>query len=315
MKFVSIQVLIKENMLRTALFCLLLSPLSLLAEYRENSSIYGTRPEIPTIATSEPAIEQIFLLKEIYPLLSQCGTGTLIVFDIDEVLITSKDTIFHPAAEAFLFELIKQEKAAAVTDRENRILDEKLALSIVGTERVLLDKDLPQFLRQLKEKGVKALALTSFPTGPFGKIGKLENFRADQLKSFGIDFSSFFGLERQEFISAAKEGIPPPLYDEGILYSRGYVKGDILLAFLDSLGWKPDKVIFIDDMAANLEGVKQALASRGIPFQGYHLQTAHTQFSESKKKAMEFQFRYLIEQNVWLSEEAAMQMAGSPCRP
>lgn len=251
-------------------------------------------------------ISEIYFITEILKKLEQEGPNSLIIFDIDEVLITSKDGFFHPAAEEFLLSLVKQEMSVATSEEEKKQLEDKLSLSLIKTERILLEEASPGLLKMLKQRGVKTIALTSFPTGRFGKIPLLEKWRIDHLKSLDLDFSVFFpAVQRHEFFSIAKSSIPAPLFQEGILFSRGYTKSEVLLAFLDFIKWKPSKVIFIEDAFENLEGVGQSLKARGIPFEGFYYRGAIPISNQVDKELIEFQFRNLIKHNEWLCDEKA----------
>lgn len=259
--------------------------------YAIDSSIYET-PSLDHVSSS--AIVQIESLEEISKQLEKLGDDSLLVLDVDEVLITSKDDFFQPVAEPYVLGLVKGAMENAKTAEERKRMEKNLASSLVKTERVLVEQISLKLLDELYRKGVKVVALTSFPTGRFGSISQCEKWRVNQLKSFGFHFDRFFPqFCRYEFLGVARPSMAAPLFQDGILFSRGYSKGDVLLAFLDILHWNPSKVVFVDDILENHEKMALSLAGRGIGFQGF-LYRPKTYVTEVDRKAIEFQFRSLI---------------------
>lgn len=296
------------RLLSIVFYCASIILCSSLSAHQINSSIHATAP---LDAESGPSqgfehFIEIASLNEIAGELAALGEGTLVVFDIDEVLIASKDRFFHPLAEPYMMSLVKQEMEQAQTAAERKDIEEKLSLSLIQSERVLLDDTSPKLLHTLKSNGVKAMALTGFPTGKFGKIEALERWKIEQLESFGLDFSPFFpSMPQHLFQEMAKPKISPPIFLEGVLYARGYSKGDVLLAFLDLIQWTPSQVIFIDDLYHNLAAMECSLKERGIAFKGYRYSGADISFNEEDKQRIDWQFRMLMENRSWISDEKA----------
>lgn len=297
-------------LLSTILHCTLAS-----VAHETNVAIYETVP--CNLKNKAPFFQgdvvEISSLHDIADELQKIDQNTVVVFDVDEVLITSRDHFFHPQVESFVLELVKKEMALTTSKDEQKALEDKLSLSLIQTERILIENDSPQLLNALLKKGVKVVALTSFPTGKFGKIPALERLRIDQLKSFGINFYSK-NTPRHEFTEISKPSIPPPLYEDGILFSRGYSKGEVLIAFLDFIKWKPSKVIFIDDLYANHENMMRSLNARTILYQGYRYSGVDLPENKIDKEVIEWQFSTLLKQNKWVSHEQAKQALDIKCK-
>lgn len=229
--------------------------------------------------------------------------STLMVFDIDEVLITTEDHFNHPYAEKLLLSIMQQAISNAKTDDEKRELEKRLSLCILLPRRGVIEPNAPTIVSRMQQKGAKVIGLTSLPTGTFGLISQLERWRIEHLQSLNIKFThDFFELERRIFETLQDEEKYDPLYDEGILFSPGYHKGDVLKEFLKTINWKPSKVIFVDDLVENIASVHDALKSMGIPFEGYQYLGAHRFFKELNEEVISYQISHLLDTKEWLSD-------------
>ena len=242
--------------------------------------------------------------KEISNELKNSDPTTLVVFDIDEVLITTEDHFIHPYADGIFLLLVREAMADAKTSKEKMDVEEKLSLSMLKPKRTLVEEEMPELIKDLKEKGVKVIALTSCPTGKFGIIPSVERWRIDHLDSLGINFSSSFpAIGRQFLTEIAAPGKSAPLYEEGVLFSKGHKKGEVLKAFLRQSKFRPSKVIFIDDLRENLDSVKGVLKALNIEFKGYQYVGATRFFKKKADSAMlNYQFTHLIKNGEWLSD-------------
>lgn len=247
---------------------------------------------------------QITSFKEISKELNDSDETTLIIFDIDEVLITTEDHFIHPYSENTFMPLVQKAMANAITFEDKKELEEKLSLCFLQPKRVLIEENTPHLIKGLKDKGIKVIALTSCQTGTFGIIPKVERWRIDHLNSLNINFSSSFPhIKRQFLAEIATPGKTAPLYEDGILFSYGYKKGEVLKAFLKQCNFTPSKVVFIDDLDENLDSVKAALDSLNIELKEYQYAGA-TRFFKQKadETILKYQLAHLIKNSEWLSD-------------
>src|ERR1700722_7441658 len=252
---------------------------------------------------------QISSFKELEEELKTSDEKTLIVFDVDEVLITTEDHFIHPYADKVFFPLIQQIMTKAVSKEEKREVEEKLSLSMLLPKRILIEESAPSLIKNLQQKGIKVIALTSCPTGAFGVVPKVEHWRIEHLRSLSINFaSSFPKIERYPFNDLATNGKPAPLFEQGILFSKGYKKGDVLSAFFKQSNFYPTKVIFIDDLNENLDSVKAALQSLNIEFKGYQYIGAKRFYKAIDEEVINYQFKHLMQTKEWLSDKEVEQL-------
>lgn len=251
--------------------------------------------------------ERIYKLEEIHKHIEKDQEDLLIVFDVDEVLITSKDAFIHPECDSIFMKILRREFAKAKTPEEKQKLEYCLSLSLLKPERTLVEESTASFIRHIQDLGIKTIALTSCPTGKLGLVPKIEHWRIDHLQKMGIDFSaSFASLDGSHFSEVPKKEVsfPDPLFEKGILFSYGYSKGEVLEAFLARMEWKPSKILFIDDLVENHHSLDKHLKTLAIPFLGFHYLGAILPPERIDVNLIEFQFDHLMEYEEWLSDEA-----------
>lgn len=232
---------------------------------------------------------------------------TLIVFDVDEVLITCLDQHDHPYAyDSIFYPIAMTALSLARSELERRLLEERWSGALLQSKRVLIEDSSPILLADLQKKGCKIIALTSCETGPFGDIPRREMWRVNQLQDFGFDFShSFPGLTRFYLNELRAEKIPSPLYQNGILFSWGFEKGDVLKTFLRRINHTPKKVLVIDDLQKNLQSCESALKSMEIPCECVQFTGATPYFKPLDKELIKRQLMHLLTTGIWLSDEEA----------
>lgn len=258
--------------------------------------------------TQQWAPKQIQSLNEIKNIILE-STNALIIFDVDEVLITSKDIFIHPECDDIFMQLVRNKFAEVTTEEEKQELENRLSLCMLLPERVLIEESTPNFIKELQTRGIKTLALTSCQTGQFGVIPYVEHWRINQLKKLDIDFSlSFDSTEPLRFTEIKKKDRAAPLFEKGILFSKGYSKGEVLETFLKQLNWKPSEIIFIDDLAENHHSLKQHLEALHIPFKGFQYIKAKLPQKKINKSLIEFQFSYLIDNGKWINDDDAADL-------
>lgn len=224
----------------------------------------------------------------------------LVVFDVDETLITPADILLKPAGRGFKgWEKINPEQILHY-----------VTIMLASTTYSLVDENIPSIIQNLLHKGISAMGLTACSTRSVGVIESMEKWRFDQLKAVGIDFSSFFS-EECVFSELVGETCRPPIFKNGILFTGDFqavdksTKGELLGVLFDRMNWKPEQVVFIDDDRKHLEAVRDMLKPREIPFRGYLIERPLLKLNE---EVAEFQIQTLLDSNKWISDEQAKKL-------
>jgi hypothetical protein len=229
--------------------------------------------------------------------LNRGNPDTLVVFDVDDVLITYKDLVLRPCGACF--------RPVSWSDIDPNEIPYLMSIMLGTAQRMLVEPAIPQLIKELQDRGVKTIALTAARTGKFGVIENAEDWRVNVLKQFNIDFS--ISIPQKQIIYFDDEGKNESdysLFKNGIIFlgNEKQTKGDLLVRFLKQVQLKPRKVFFIDDKMSNVIPVEAALRQYGIPFQGYHYKGVEMLPGKLDVQGAEVQFACLRKDHKWLSD-------------
>lgn len=139
--------------------------------------------------------------------LDHLSTESLVIFDVDEVLVTPADVLLKPIGGKFKgWEKVKPEQ-----------FENCLSVMLRATNYVLVDSKAPEIIEKLTKLKIPAMGFTSCRTGTFGVIESMQQWRFDQLEAVAISFSPFF-REQYVFSELVDAHSNPPLFKNGILF-------------------------------------------------------------------------------------------------
>lgn len=218
------------------------------------------------------------------------STKTLVMFDIDDVLIYPKDALLQNWRSGW-----KPEGMRKWTPEEDTIawMNEKFQI---------MDPSGPKLINRLNENGIPTIGFTTFAMDQSGIVKSIPEWRSKQLEELGLHFKM-----ENEIIFPVQDGFVPPSFEKGVLYCGNFYKkdnqGKILSIYLDWLDWTPKQVVFVNDRRHNLETVKNELERRDISFLGFLY--IPKDFDRIDEKVAELQYETIIQKKQWLSDEEA----------
>ena len=220
------------------------------------------------IFTCHGVISEVNDMKEVFAQFNGADSKTLAIFDVDMVLVQPSDPAFQMANMKRFSAISKRMMKEVPADKQMLFL----SLMSVSSDPVLIDDRTPQFLQQIIQRGIPAIALTANLTGQFGKISKMEQWRIDGLRQLGIDFSQTAPCQIPlifDDLTSYRGNYSS--YLKGILFVNGTTvsKGEAFLSFLEKTGFYPSRVVFIDDREDNLKSLEAAIQKLDKPIE-YH---------------------------------------------
>ena len=236
--------------------------------------------------------------------------GTLVLLDVDETLVIFSDLMLRGEARAQRREMLK----AGSKDRQQQLRMWSIAAKEAQVE--LIEPTVGVLLRRLRQKGALVLGLTCCPIQSIGVIEDMGLWRIRHLQQLGIDFSLGlpidFPIRTRAPLIAGKEPQGQAWYRRGIIFTADREKGLVLHSFLDLTGYRPSKIIFVDDLLPFVKSVEQSARLLGLPFQGFHYRGAKRLRKPIDPRVYDAQKEALIQERRWLSDrEAKKRLAPS----
>ncbi len=234
-------------------------------------------------------------------ILESADKDTLVIFDVDDVLVQPTDQIFQSKNKKYLLQLDKA-LAKRISADKLEYLRSKIAYK---QQEKLVDAGILELLAYLKQFKINTTALTNCATGKIGAIARFEEWRIARLNSLGIDFSAHNTLPDVQFQNIdSREG--RPVIKSGIIFTGYADKGTVLRAVLRKFSLHPKKIIFIDDKLANLQSVEAVALQHKIEFIGVEYTAVKTSLTdEFNSKRADLQFVVLEREHNWLSDQEA----------
>jgi predicted Fe-Mo cluster-binding NifX family protein len=198
-----------------------------------------------------------------------------------------------------------QSNAAKLFENKNdpALFNKFKSLVFSKTNFVAVEKITASVIKVLQSRGIKVIALTASNTGKFGVIESMQQWRLKNLKECGVDFSQSFEEEEIIFKDFNAQYNFYPMFYKGMLLSAGNPKGKVLAAFLDSVKWKPKKIIFFDDLKQNCQSVAEEMKNLGIPGGCFWYRAAFKEKIKLNKQIIEYQYNHLLEHENFLTEK------------
>lgn len=199
----------------------------------------------------EGKIIAISSIKEAQAYFENAGCGTLCVFDVDSTLTTPSDADLRRHAIR-CHRAIYDELVSSLTPYQKRIFEHLL---VMASPSKLVESSFPEVICSLQKKGVRTIAFTAAKTGAVGKVPSFPEWRYQELKRLGIDFSND-SSSNILFTQLEDYGKDHPGMEKGIVYSGCRCdKGEVLKIVLEDVSWLFDdvqEIIFIDDKEENV---------------------------------------------------------------
>ena len=185
-------------------------------------------------------IKQIQTMTEILPYVT---ADTLLVFDLDNTVINPIQTLGSDQWFQYLLKSNSVDQSVAIWSQIQPYT------RVEAVEAVT-----PDLIANAQENGLKVMALTARPS-------TLADTTISQLASVGVDF--LMSPVYDQDVNLGDDTAPK--YISGIEFvSPKFTKGDALVAFLNRIGYKPRRVVFVDDTPKHTVTVNQALDAAGI---------------------------------------------------
>lgn len=230
--------------------------------------------------------------------LEKADQDTLVIFDVDDVLMAPTDEFaFRPLIRKNLYKALKANHSKKELEILTSAIFQKRTVQMVNPKVI-------DIIDNLKQRKILTTALTSWWTGKYGKISKMEDLRFKGLNEIGISFISLSPFKMDKAFPDIPTPFDVPMIKNGIIITSCGDKGLVLKAALNDSHLKIKKIIFIDDQLSQLHSVEKICQDLGIEFTGIYytevLSIPLPKLDEQKEKA---RFEILEKEGVWLLDK------------
>jgi len=194
--------------------------------------------------------------------LKEFGKEDIVIFDVDEVLVTGLDPYYfeHYSKKTALHEKL--------FSQGQEVIDKFFLYMFLSKPWTCMDENLPKIIKILQQQEVKCIANTALnPTINQQLSIDVPTLRVQTLRSFGVDFSgAFHHLPLWGFDTLDSKHIPKdtPLFKEGVIFSSETPKHISTLEFFKKVGIKPRRILFVDDSLENSQTMYEELNLLGF---------------------------------------------------
>lgn len=246
---------------------------------------------LPYAAWAE--IRETQSMQEIIPLI---GKDTLVVFDIDNTVLESRQTL---GSDQFFGFLVKKatEQGLAGADAIKCAL--KNASLVQPTSRVRpVEAPTPRLIAEIQKRKIPHFALTARPIAWASKtLQQLNSIRVDFTKSSTYSGDINFGPKSMG------------RYLGGVVFmSDGGDKGQYLVEFLKAIDLRPRKIVFVDDKLKNVESVEAALNGTPIKHISFRYGAADERVKNFNSDVAEVQWSYFHRYGKFIPDGAAYEI-------
>jgi hypothetical protein len=222
--------------------------------------------------------------------------GDLLVLDLDNTTFREAQELgtddWYSHAEHLLLQsgLTEDQAEAALHPLNVKIKS--------ATEMKLMEDGFPGWIRSLQAKGVVVLGLTA-------RNPELEDVTLRQLRSLGIHFQpGVFNGENMRGLQVPDSDKAQPRYKDGVMFVRQQSKGKVLRAMLDRAGFRPGRVLAIDDRIKHVNSLAEALIELQIDGTVIHYLRSQ-EIPPFDPQVADFQARYFEATGHLISDEHA----------
>lgn len=228
--------------------------------------------EYPASDQIESTIEHIDNIADV---VQHVDSSTAALFDIDVTLIASDDNE-GIAGERWLVDYYGKRVDRLLQEQlidEDKFLNDFSSLLWWLVQKRPIEENTADVIKQIQEKSAFTAGYTARGreirfTYKLKKVPQNEGHNTaaiktvQEMRDIGIDF----GIDSDKFPKAWQQALNE---FDGILFTDGKSKKDFLKELILSTGYKPERIVFVDDSEGNVKAVQQVCQEFHIPFKGY----------------------------------------------
>jgi hypothetical protein len=210
------------------------------------------------------------------------SVDTLVLFDMDDTLTDSTISLGTGAWRKYVREKVAEyEKQYGKPCELKGVNLHDFLTSLVALKVPVkpVEEAIPKLIYDLQSGGIPIFVLTARGKSKWYSWDTegIDALTDKQLLNAGLDFS-------KTILPFELEKVDSTFYSNGVFYSSPLKKGAFLKKLLNETGYRPAKIVFIDDKLDQLQSMERAAKELGISFAGFlytHADKVHQNFDPS----------------------------------
>lgn len=229
------------------------------------------------------AFAKIVDIKHMAEINKYISNDTYVVFDIDNTLVEPTQLL---GSDQWFYSRLSELKTKGLdkTAAVEKALNEWIAVQHI-TKVQLIEKNTAKIIDGLQKRGLFVFCLTT-------RHREMALCTFGQLKKLGLDFRNSSPTKEKELLIDVDSQLH---YKDGVIYTSGGHKGAAFIKFMDAIGHKPAKVIFINDNMKPLKEVEEYSEKRGVDFIGLRYGYLDEKVKQFSKETSDVQFKKFSE--------------------
>jgi hypothetical protein len=245
--------------------------------------------------------------------IQESGNGTLVIFDVDDVLLQPTSMILKYRNTAVFNEILDELEFDKTPENMDKLYKKILEIRTVE----VLDPMIPKIISYTQDRGLKVMAITAVCDRKIEELSLGDN-RAREMNSLGYDFKRSW----EDIPHIVFNDIPTswpnvfPSFKDGILFTCDHTKGEMLETFLKEYSFilnnpiseraKADtndipkeiskkifsKIIYVDNSIEQIESYKKFAKDNDLPHFGILYTKSETE--PLSDKVIEFEKKTII---------------------
>lgn len=242
------------------------------------------------ITSVESVIHKTDSIKDIIP---EIKNDTCVLFNIAEVLMDTETSLGSQAWRKYVRARVDSQTHDALTFFVFQKIPPKVP-----------EHRTPALIANLQKEGIAVFAFTSRGRHEWysTEMAAIDWITEDLLRKIHIDFS----LTKLPPALSTLSILFPDYYHKGIVYATNTIgKGTLLKQIIEKTGYRPAKIVLVDDKIDSLESVEEIMKAYGIEFVGFAYNRTSKDHQDFDPMIAHIQLDWLINRGEILSDEQA----------
>ncbi len=239
---------------------------------------------------------QIIKTSSIQDIREEITDNTLVLFNIAEVLMDTETSLGTQAWRKFIRVRL-----------DSKLHDELTLFVFENVPPKCPEPSTPQLINELQSEGIVTLAFTSRGRNEWyaSQVPNVDLITEKLLLQIGIDFSKTQLSEELLLLPS----LFAEFYHAGVIYATNTrEKGELLLEIFERTGYRPSKIVFVDDKVDSLIAVEKTPSSLNIPFVGYAYSRTSKDHANFDPLVANIQLDWLITYGKVLTDAEAIEI-------